>query len=274
MNGRLLIAGGNIGATEQGKRDILGRFTALSGGKRGKILVVPCASGDPVDSAQYICGEFLSTGIGVTVTLPLTEDPDLLKGRWTDRADEKLFPLFEGVTGVWFTGGDQLRTTRLLLKPDGSDTPVLQKIRSVLDRGGVVGGTSAGAAIMSRTMIARGDEEGVLTLPHYPTPEGYPDSENTPEPLVLTRGLGFLPWGIVDQHFNRRPRLQRLLAAMELSDESLGWGISEDTALEADLTAGTLRVHGSAYVMRALRTPSGITLNRYTAAEEAVKFNL
>ena len=274
MNGRLLIAGGNIGATEQGKRDILGRFTALSGGKRGKILVIPCASGNPVDSAQYICEEFLAAGIGVTVTLPLTEDPDLLKGRWTHRADEKLFPLFDGVTGVWFTGGDQLRTARLLLEPDGSDTPVLQKIRSVLDRGGVVGGTSAGAAIMSRTMIARGDEAGVLTLPRYPSLEGYTDSETIPEPLVLTRGLGFLPFGIVDQHFNRRPRLQRLLAAMELSGESLGWGISEDTALEADLTAGTLRVLGSAYVVRALQTGSGVTLDQYTAAEEAVKINL
>ena len=274
MNGHLLIAGGNIGATEQGRLDILGRFVSLSGGAQGRILVVPCASGDPVDSARYISGEFRAAGIGSTVTLPLTETRALPGEPWTARADEGLLPLLEGVTGVWFTGGDQLRTTHLLLKPDGSDTPVSAAIRAVLNRGGAVGGTSAGAAIMSRTMIARGNEEGVLTLPRYPSLEGYRDSGETPEPLVLTRGLGFLPRGIVDQHFNRRPRLQRLLAAMELSGEQLGWGISEDTALEADLSAGTFRVHGSAYVMRAVRTPSGITLNQYTAADKAVKFNL
>ena len=115
MRGHLLIAGGNIGATEQGKADILGRFTALSGGKAGKILIVSCASGDPTDSADYIGGQFRAAGIGQTVTLPLTEAPALLDRGWTDRADERLLPCFEGVTGVWFTGGDQLRTARLLL---------------------------------------------------------------------------------------------------------------------------------------------------------------
>ena len=84
---------------------------------------------------------------------------------WTNHADEALLPLFDGVSGVWFSGGDQLHTTRLLLQPDGSDTPVLGRMRRLLSDGGVIGGSSAGAAIMSRTMIVRGDDEGTLTLP-------------------------------------------------------------------------------------------------------------
>ena len=166
MNGTLLIAGGNIGATEQGKADIFGRFSALCGGKRGKVMLAVCASGEAEESFRFNRELLLSAGIGEVVLLPLTEDPALLgRSGWTNRADEALLPLFDGVSGVWFSGGDQLHTARLLLQPDGSDTPVLGRMRRLLSDGGVIGGSSAGAAIMSRTMIVRGDDEGTLTLP-------------------------------------------------------------------------------------------------------------
>ena len=166
MNGTLLIAGGNIGATEQGKADIFGRFSALCGGKRGKVMLAVCASGEAEESFRFNRELLLSAGIGEVVLLPLTETPALLgRSGWTNRADEALLPLFDGVSGVWFSGGDQLHTARLLLQPDGSDTPVLGRMRRLLSDGGVIGGSSAGAAIMSRTMIVRGDDEGTLTLP-------------------------------------------------------------------------------------------------------------
>ena len=159
MNGTLLIAGGNIGATEQGKADIFGRFSALCGGKRGKVMLAVCASGEAEESFRFNRELLLSAGIGEVVLLPLTEDPALLgRSGWTNRAGEALLPLFDGVSGVWFSGGDQLHTARLLLQPDGSDTPVLGRMRRLLSDGGVIGGSSAGAAIMSRTMIVRGDD--------------------------------------------------------------------------------------------------------------------
>ena len=107
MNGTLLIAGGNIGATEQGKADIFGRFSALCGGKRGKVMLAVCASGEAEESFRFNCELLLSAGIGEVVLLPLTEDPALLgRSGWTNRADEALLPLFDGVSGVWFSGGD------------------------------------------------------------------------------------------------------------------------------------------------------------------------
>ena len=202
MNGTLLIAGGNIGATEQGKADIFGRFSALCGGKRGKVMLAVCASGEAEESFRFNRELLLSAGIGEVVLLPLTETPALLgRSGWTNRADEALLPLFDGVSGVWFSGGDQLHTARLLLQPDGSDTPVLGRMRRLLSDGGVIGGSSAGAAIMSRTMIVRGDDEGTLTLPVCTDAAAYCDNGGvSPEQLLLSRGLGFLPGGIVDQH--------------------------------------------------------------------------
>ena len=93
----------------------------------------------------------------------------------------------------------------------------------------------------------------------------------SPEQLLLSHGLGFLPGSIVDQHFNRRARLQRLLAAMEDAGENEGFGISEDTALEVSLSDGALRVHGSAYVMHLTRSGGTITINKLTAAQHAVQ---
>ena len=271
MTGHLLIAGGNIGATEAGKAAIFSRFSTLCGGKEGKVLILATASGEPIDSGADTVENLRAAGVGAATVLPLTELPEVLAQGWTDRADEALLPYLEGVTGVWFTGGDQLRTARLLLNPDGSDTPVLSAIRAVLDRGGVIGGTSAGAAIMSRTMLVRGDDAGALTLPVCTDPAVYVDREESPEQLLLSRGLGFLPSGLVDQHFNRRPRLQRLMAALEVSGEAMGYGISEDTALEVDLETMAMKVHGSAYVMQVSRTPVGMTIRKFTAADKAVQ---
>ena len=176
------------------------------------------------------------------------------------------------MSGVWFSGGDQLHTARLLLQPDGSDTPVLGRMRRLLSDGGVIGGSSAGAAIMSRTMIVRGDDEGTLTLPVCTDAAAYCDNGGvSPEQLLLSHGLGFLPGGIVDQHFNRRARLQRLLAAMEDAGENEGFGISEDTALEVSLSDRALRVHGSAYVMHLTRSGGTITIKKLTAAQHAVQ---
>ena len=251
MNGTLLIAGGNIGATEQGKKEIFSRFAELCGGKSAKVVLAVCASSDPEDSFSANRELLLEAGVGQVA----------------------LLPVLEGAGGIWFGGGDQLRTARLLLQADGTDTPVLAAMRRLLDSGGVIGGSSAGAAIMSRIMIARGDDEGALTLPLCTDARAWQDHSEgfSPEPLLISRGLGFLPHGIVDQHFNRRARLQRLMAAMEASNEAQGFGISEDTALEVSLPDGTFRVLGSAYVMHLTRKDGRFTIEKLAAAHSAVQ---
>ena len=273
MNGKLLIAGGNIAVPEPGKQSVFERFAELCGRTDAKLMLAVCASSDPEDSCLYYRDVFLSLGVGEVCLLPLTSDEKLLENGWTDRADESLLPLFGGVTGVWFTGGDQLRTARLLLMPDGGDTPVLRRMRTLLEEGGVIGGSSAGAAIMSKTMIARGDDEGALTMPVLTDAAGLPEgSEGAgPEQLVLTKGLGFLPSGIVDQHFNTRSRLQRLIRAMEAANETDGYGVSEDTALEVDLESGVLSVIGSAYVVHVSRKNGCVTIQKFTSADAAIK---
>ena len=122
-------------------------------------------------------------------------------------------------------------------------------------------------------MIARGDDEGALTLPLCTDARAWQDHSEgfSPEPLLISRGLGFLPHGIVDQHFNRRARLQRLMAAMEASNEAQGFGISEDTALEVSLPDGTFRVLGSAYVMHLTRKDGRFTIKKLAAAHSAVQ---
>lgn len=274
MNGTLLIAGGNIGVTEQGKKEIFSRFAELCGGKSTKVVLAVCASSDPEDSFSANRELLLEAGVGQVALLPLTEQPDLVgRNSWTNRADQSLLPVLEGAGGIWFGGGDQLRTARLLLQADGMDTPVLAAMRRLLDGGGVIGGSSAGAAIMSRIMIARGDDEGALTLPLCTDARAWQDHSEgfSPEPLLISRGLGFLPHGIVDQHFNRRARLQRLMAAMEASNEAQGFGISEDTALEVSLPDGTFRVLGSAYVMHLTRKDGRFTIEKLAAAHSAVQ---
>ena len=274
MNGTLLIAGGNIGATEQGKQEIFSRFAELSGGKSARVVLTVCAGSDPEDSFAANRELLLEAGCDEIVLLPLTEKLDLIgRNGWTNRADESLLPILEGATAVWFGGGDQLRTARLLLRPDGSDTPVLAAMCRLLERGGVIGGSSAGAAIMSRTMIVRGDDEGALTLPLYTDVRTWQDQDEdlSPEPLLISRGLGFLPEGIVDQHFNRRARLQRLMAAMEAANETQGFGISEDTALEVSLSDGAFRVLGSAYVMHLTRNGGCFTIEKLAAAQNAMQ---
>jgi cyanophycinase len=130
---------------------------------------------------------------------------------------------------------------------------MLAAIRARLAAGAVVGGTSAGAAVMSRMMLTEGDPLASLLLPvarQAPIETGVPDNRVAGGGLVIGSGLGFLPRGLVDQHFDARQRLGRLARALfELpADSRFGFGIDEDTALLVDLGAGTANVVGAATV--------------------------
>jgi hypothetical protein len=122
------------------------------------------------------------------------------------------------------------------LRPEGRSTLALQGLRDLLARGGVVGGSSAGAAVMSEVMISGGRSADALR-------HGVRAARDEPG-VGLTTGLGLFPWGIVDQHFLARGRLGRLVVALHESRVARGWGVDEDGAFLADLAVGDVTALG------------------------------
>ncbi|MCE5236298.1 MAG: cyanophycinase [Clostridiaceae bacterium] len=252
MAGKLFIVGGGMDAHYE---RIFSAFVEAAGGVKAKIAMVVAASGDePDDTFRKYEKDLLRLGAREVILLPLygKEFVDE-RGYNAFTGDEpSLFPLLSGVTGVWFTGGDQYYVAGCFLRPDGSFTRTLELVHEIYQNGGAVGGTSAGAAIMSRTMIGFGNDRGVIgrdTVFGYENYDALADEDDDPaEPLLLTKGLGFFPHGVVDQHFNRRPRMLRLIEACLTNPEGarVGFGISEDTALVFD--NGKISVLGAAGV--------------------------
>src|SRR5690606_1420446 len=127
-----------------------------------------------------------------------------------DALDPTRLEVLRDATGVFFTGGDQLRITSQI-----GDTPVEHRIREIYESGGVIAGTSAGASAMCGTMLVRGKSR---------------DSQR-PDRLRMAPGLGFIRGVIIDQHFAERGRMARLLGAVALNPREFGIGIDEDTAI-------------------------------------------
>ncbi|MBO0350716.1 cyanophycinase [Phormidium pseudopriestleyi FRX01] len=182
-------------------REILHTFFTRAGGIKAKIAIVPCASREPSaigDRYQKIFEEMGATSIELLDIRERTQGED---PKWQEYMEE--------CTGVFMTGGDQLRLCALV-----ADTPLMEKVRMKVREGKIVlAGTSAGAAVMGHHMIAGG---------------GSGESPN--RSLVdMATGLGILPDVIVDQHFHNRNRMARLLSAIASHPDRLGIGIDEDT---------------------------------------------
>jgi len=189
----------------------------LSGGAGARWVVLGTASEEPMASAAGAVAQLNRRG-AQAVALPVSP---LLKDRPVADAvrDEALLAQVRGATGVFFTGGSQDRITDSL-QPGGQATPLLQAIWALYRRGGVVAGTSAGAAIMSSTMFR--DAPSVLGVLKGQLREG----------AEVDRGLGFMgPALFVDQHFLKRGRLGRLLPMMVAKGYTLGIGVEEDSAV-------------------------------------------
>jgi cyanophycinase len=201
---RLLVIGGaeRHGA---GGAAILRRFVDMAGGAEARLVVIATASSEPdVLEAEY-AETFRDFGAGEVRALRL-------RTRAEANGDEAIAAL-DAATGIFFTGGDQVRITTVI---GGTRTDsMLQSL--VRDRRVVVAGTSAGAAMMSGTMIIGGDRAGVTTASVRTGP-----------------GLELLPGVVIDMHFAERGRLNRLLSAIALYPHELGLGIDEDTAILAD----------------------------------------
>lgn len=204
------------------------RFIALAGGtNHARIAVLPMASGEPERSGRLQAEEFRAFGV---------KDVDVVR---FDRSQAMLPATAErlmGYTGVFFTGGDQARLAAVLV-----GTPCETALHRMRDtRGAVIGGTSAGAAIMSRVMIT-GDQRG--------EPDRKADFAVVRRGATLTStGLGLVTNAVVDQHFIARRRQNRLVGVTLEHPELIGVGIDEATALVV-LPDGSWEVEGDGSVM-------------------------
>jgi cyanophycinase len=208
-----------IGGAEQKHDDarILERFVALCGGKDAEIVVIPTAS-QMADTGRRYETIFSDLGAGRVTSL----DFDTRR----DTEERSRMRVIEEASGIFFTGGNQLRISTML-----GGTPVAQLIRARNASGVHVGGTSAGASILSEHMIAFGKE----------------GSSPTAGSVRLAPGLGLTNRFVIDQHFRQRDRLGRLLAALAYNPYMVGIGLDEDTAafIRPD---NTLEVEGSGSV--------------------------
>jgi cyanophycinase len=208
--GTLLIVGGGTQP-----KPLVEHFVALAGGRgKARIAIFPMASEDSTTGPEK-AEELRGLGADAFV-LNLTRA----------QADaDSVVRLIQGATGIWFPGGDQSRLTKAL-----GGSAALRAIHARYQAGAVVGGTSAGAAIMSDSMLT-GNQfrvDGSLDT----AGSGYPRVAR--KSIEIVPGLGFLHGAVVDQHFLRRQRANRLMSVVLERPTLLGVGIDEGTALRVD----------------------------------------
>lgn len=203
--GHLFIVGGGDWPDGMMNRfvDLAARFGT------GRIVILPMASSVPKESAAEETEGFRKLGAKDVVTCILTRKQAL---------KPESAALLDGAGGVFFSGGDQSRLTAVLL-----DTPVYKKLLELYDQGAVIGGTSAGAAVMSEVMIT-GDE--------VRKPAAGREFETLQAANVVTaRGFGFVRQAVIDQHFVTRKRQNRLISVLAEHPDLLGVAIDESTAV-------------------------------------------
>lgn len=198
--GQLIIIGG--AEDKEGECKILREFVRRAGGINARIVVMTVATELPREVGENYIKVFERLGAeDVRIVDTVSRE---------DASSSTYLEAIEKATGVFFTGGDQSRITSIL-----KDTQLDAAIHKRYSEGIVVGGTSAGAAMMPDVMIVEGDSE---TNPRVNVVEMGP-------------GMGFLPGVVIDQHFLQRGRLGRLISALAQQPAVLGFGIDENTAI-------------------------------------------
>lgn len=205
------------GALRDDNHAVWGRIVELAGGAGARFVVLATASGEPELAAAAIVSQLQRHGAVATV-IPVAPmiagidiDAAVRSPRWLAQVQQ--------ARGVFFSGGAQARLVDTL-QPGGVATPLLLALRELFDAGGVVAGTSSGAAVMSALMFR--DAPDLLAALRQPLRDG----------VEVDRGFGFLPPGVVvDQHFVRRGRIGRLLPLLVSRGLPLGIGVEEDSAV-------------------------------------------
>jgi cyanophycinase len=211
-------------------------FVRIAGGKQARLVLIPSAYN--YGSLSRIRSAFGGWRDYEVASFDFLHTDD------REEANTARFArVLEKATGVWIAGGAQTRLTRRY-----GQTRVDELLRKVLDRGGVVGGTSAGASVMSELMI----------------------SEGSRYEAVLDRGFALSSKLVIDQHFSERGRFPRLLGVLEENPGHIGLGIDEDTAVI--LCGNRLRVMGDGWAtvcFGPIRKGDGTTVHRLQADQEA-----
>jgi cyanophycinase len=197
--GHVLIIGGAEDKLRE--RVILGRFVRLAGGPRARIVVISTASSLGAAAGELYRRVFTELGAQAVEPLHAQTRPQA--------NDERLAGRAASATGIFLTGGNQLRLASTV-----GGTRLAQAMIEAHARGATLAGTSAGASAMSTHMVAFGA------------------SGASPRQRMaqVAAGLGVLPGVIIDQHFQQRNRLGRLLSIIAQNPSLLGIGIDEDTA--------------------------------------------
>jgi cyanophycinase len=214
--GPLIIIGG--GEDKEGKRAILREVAKYLDG--GRLVIATVASHEPEGYFEAYQRAFADLGVTDLVELYVKDRAETL--------DPEKLRLFDGAAGVFFSGGDQLRISSQI-----GDTPVEQRVREIHERGGLLAGTSAGASVMSETMLVKGTSG-----------ESYKIGD-----LHMAPGLGLVRNVIIDQHFAERGRFGRLIGAVAHNPRVLGMGIDEDTAAMVEGDEFTVVGSGAIYVV-------------------------
>ena len=273
IKGSLVIVGGALRSDNDA---VYEKFIELAGGpENAKIGIVPAASGSPYKYSQMFFDDMVTRGVQPEniIILPLAvkndkRSEDVDESEWAVNGNNpEVAELVKDMTGIWFVGGDQTRITEVLLNDDQSESLVLEEIWKVYRNGAVVGGTSAGAAIMSDVMIAGGDSLGALT---HGFASEYDDSSldyQNQGGLIVDKGLGFFKYGIIDQHFDRKARLGRLAVVTQATQRvyPLSFGVEENTAMIFDNVSKEVSVIGTGgvFVVNAGDATKSTGVSRY-----------
>ena len=187
-------------------------FVDLAGGRNARLVIIPSYEPSPKERTRLL-ESWRNCGAASVVVLHAasrrqSDDPQFVK------------PLAQA-TGVWLSGGQQSHLSERYV-----DTEVERQLKALLDRNGVIGGSSAGAAAMTRVMIGGGLSAA-----------------------VKERGFDLLPGIVVDQHFLYRNRIQRLLGILNAHPGLVGLGIDERTAVLVQRKGRACTVLGDSYAV-------------------------
>ena len=200
VKGNLIIIGGAEDKT--GECKILKSLVDITGGPDARLTILTTATENPEEVGNTYRSVFQRLGTGNINILNINTRDDANK--------DSIVQLAAGSTGIFFTGGDQLRITSIL-----GGTKIYMALQDAYNRGVVIAGTSAGASVMSGTMITDGNDNDAARKCT----------------LKMAPGLGLLEGVLIDQHFHQRGRLGRLLCGVAENPNILGIGIDENTAV-------------------------------------------
>ena len=213
--GTLILCGGGIIPD-----DVRSASSNVPAAATARIVIIPAYNAS-AEAKQRLIDEWQTHGAGSVVMLAAKSRAEAQEGGFAA-------PIADA-TGVWISGGSQKYLAAMYV-----GTELERQLQALLDRGGVIGGVSAGAAIMTRTMIAGGSESA-----------------------EAQSGFDLLPGVVVDQHFLRRNRTQRLLNLLATHRELIGLGVDEQTAVVIERHRGDWKVIGKSYAVVCLPVPDG-----------------